>query len=115
MIACHQAMFVRLKQCPSYRQDLRYQGDLNWVMDILDHIDQKDILYISTDIVYFKSGGFSDHTIWNQLTEHLYLIYHRYGWWIILVRLPRLCRRYIGKWLRRWLGIESFRFWITTQ
>ena len=112
MIACHQAMFVRRTNCPMYRPDLRYQGDLNWVMDILHDVNQDAILYVAKDIVYFKAGGFSDNTIWQQLIEHLRLILQRYGLMTILLLFPRLCRRYCGKWLRKWLKVNTFRFWI---
>ena len=113
MIACHQAMFVRRQTCPSYRMDLRYQGDLDWVMSILHQLSPDNIRYIAHDIVYFKSGGFSDQTIFKQLQEHLYLIVSRYGLMTLFLVIPRLCRRYLGKWLRRTLQIETFRFWIT--
>lgn len=115
MIACHQAMFVKRQHCPPYAEHLRYQGDLNWVMDILHAINPSSILYLNKDVVYFKAGGFSDHTIFQQLKEHLFLILSRYSY-ITLIRLfPRLCRRYIGKWIRKWLNISTFRFWSVPQ
>ncbi|RAP32262.1 glycosyltransferase [Candidatus Marinamargulisbacteria bacterium SCGC AG-414-C22] len=112
MIACHQAMFVRREKCPHYLLDLRHQGDLNWVMDILDTVAEKNICYVDCDLVYFKAGGFSDQTILQQLKEHLYLIINRYGYTRLLLTIPRLIRRYAGKWIRRFLGIATFRFWI---
>ncbi|MAH80309.1 MAG: glycosyl transferase [Rickettsiales bacterium] len=115
MIACHQAMFIRREKCPSYRNDLRYQGDLNWVMDILHGIDEAAIFYINKDIVYFKAGGFSDHTILQQLIEHLALILERYSFFTLIILIPRLLRRYLGKWLRKWLTISTFRFWLKSK
>ncbi len=112
MIACHQGMLIRRDSCPTYDISFRYQGDLNWTMQILKQLKPEQVLYIPVTLVYFKSGGFSDHTIGQQLREHLYLIVSRYGYFMLLLRLPRLFRRYIGKWLRIFLGIETFRFWI---
>ncbi len=111
MIACHQAMFVKRDFCPNYAYNLRYQGDLNWVMDILHAIHPSNILYLNKDVVYFKAGGFSDHTIFQQLKEHLFLILSRYSYITLICLVPRLCRRYIGKWIRKWLKISTFRFW----
>ena len=88
-----------------------YQGDLDWVMTILDTLPPHRLLYMPKELVYFKSGGFSDQTIYHQLQEHLQLIYQRYGLFMIIYRVPRLLRRYLGKWGRKWLGISTFRFW----
>ena len=112
MIACHQAMFVKRSICPMYSDHLKYQGDLNWTMDILAIVKKEAIVYVPKALIYFKSGGFSDQTIFYQLKEHLHLIIYRYNWGVLLFRIPRLMRRYGGKWLRRLLGIETFRFWV---
>ena len=112
MIACHQAMFVKRSLCPMYSDHLKYQGDLNWTMDILSIVKKETIVYVPKALIYFKSGGFSDQTILYQLKEHLHLITYRYNWGVLLFRIPRLIRRYGGKWLRRLLGIETFRFWV---
>ena len=74
MIACHQAMFVRREHCPTYANHLKFQGDLNWVMDILFAIPKQTICYHPFPIVNFKSGGFSNQHIPKQLKTHLYLI-----------------------------------------
>jgi glycosyltransferase involved in cell wall biosynthesis len=112
MIACHQGMFVRLNICPNYNSKFKCQGDLNWVMDIFENLDKSEILYLNIDSVYYKSGGFSDNQLLNQLKTHINLIVSRYGFWMLIFRLPRLLRRYGGKYLRQTLGIQTFRFWI---
>jgi glycosyltransferase involved in cell wall biosynthesis len=112
MIACHQGMFIRRQLCPLYSDYYKGQGDLNWVTDILHNISKNRLLHIPIHSVYFKAGGFSDQSIALQLREHLHLIYKRYGILMILYRIPRLCRRYLGKFIRRSLGIQTFRFWV---
>tara|TARA_B100001989_G_C24515085_1_gene452647 strand:- start:124 stop:900 length:777 start_codon:yes stop_codon:yes gene_type:complete len=115
MIACHQGMFVRLKHCPLYNPDYIYQGDLHWTMDILNAISLDRILYFPYETVVYKSDGFSNQQLFKQLSAHLSLIITRYGYFRLIYTSPRLCRRYLGKWLRRLLNIETFRFWIKTE
>ena len=112
MIACHQTMFVRLSVCPNYNPKFKCQGDLNWVMDIFENLNTSELLYLNIDSVYYKSGGFSDNQLFNQLKTHVRLIISRYGFWMLLARIPRLVRRYAGKYIRQALGIQTFRFWI---
>ena len=112
MIACHQGMFVKRSICPSYSTHLTYQGDLDWTISILKSIPQSHILYIPIHTVFYKSDGFSNHHIYHQLQAHIKLILCHYGFWMLIIRIPRLVRRYLGKVLRKWLNIETFRFWV---
>ena len=71
MIACHQGMFVRRVHCPFYKESLRYQGDLNWTMDILEALEPAALLHVPEALVYFSSGGFSFRRLFKQLQAHL--------------------------------------------
>ena len=112
MIACHQTMFVKKKYCPTFDLNFPSFSVLKWTIILLQKLLPKEIQYIPTDHIFYKSGGFSDRIILPQLKEHLILIYRYYGLGMILWRLPRLIRRYGGKWLRNTLGIYTLRFWI---
>ncbi|RAP28270.1 hypothetical protein DID78_05250 [Candidatus Marinamargulisbacteria bacterium SCGC AG-343-D04] len=115
MIACHQGMFIRKEVCPFYDTRYYYQGDLEWTIRILFLLSQNEICYIPKDHIFYKNDGFSNQSLINQLKTHLSLIYKYYGFLMILYRIPRLFRRYIGKWLRKCLGIHTLRFWIKAK
>ena len=111
MIACHQSMFVRRECCPFYDEALRYKADLNWVMDVLWTVSEAELCYMPTVMVRYRMGGFSQRDVLLHLREQMVLVGRRYGWWVVLWRLPRYVRRFLNVFLQGFFGLDSLRCW----
>jgi glycosyltransferase involved in cell wall biosynthesis len=76
---CHQSVFVRKTVSPMYDTAYRYKAEYNWVIDIVDGIQEDTIKYFPVPVVYYSLGGFSEKGMLPNLSEFIQITRKRFG------------------------------------
>ncbi len=111
MIACHQAMFVRRSVCPLYNLDWVYKAEFNWLIDIMLSVAPDRVMVFPAPVVNYQLSAYSASLFDHQFRQYLQVVYHRFGIWTFLWRVPMFLRVFLGRKARGFFGVPTFRFW----
>ncbi len=110
MVVCHQSIFIRRTRCPLYDLKYRYKAEYNWLIDILLQ-DKLRMRYVKEPVVYYCTGGFSQKGFFANFVEFIGLVMKRFGYRAFMVNFLHYLRIILGFYLRKYLYVETLRFW----
>lgn len=99
---CHQTVFVKNQNLPSYSMDYQIKSDYKWVLDIVKKIDKEKIKKIDKALVTYKDDGFSTHSFYRNISELIKLHYHEFGLGQVILNTDDYAKR-AGRSLKKFI------------
>ena len=75
----HQSLFVKNKNIPNFDLTYKIKADYQWIIDIVNRLDDKEILYLPKPLVKYDIEGLSATALLLNLKEYIYLTKRNFG------------------------------------
>tara|TARA_Y100001980_G_C14410424_1_gene204189 strand:+ start:38 stop:787 length:750 start_codon:yes stop_codon:yes gene_type:complete len=92
---CHQTIFAHKDIIEYYNINFSIKADYEWIVKIVQKLNENEIVKIDDYLIYYLKGGFSTQNISNDLKELFILHKNHFGFLQVLKNLNIYIYRYI--------------------
>ncbi len=94
----HQSLFVKNQNLPDYDITYKIKADYQWVIDIVENLNDEEILYLPKPLVKYDLEGLSSTTLLLNLKEYIYLTKRNFGFFQV-IKNSRIYIKYLIKYI----------------
>ncbi len=80
----HQSLFVKNQNLPDYDLTYKIKADYQWVIDIVESLNDEEVLYLSKPLVKYDIEGLSATALLLNLKEYIYLTKRNFGFFQVI-------------------------------
>ncbi len=94
----HQSLFVKNKNIPNFDLIYKIKADYQWVIDIVQNLDEREVLYLPKPLVKYDIEGLSSTALLLNVREYIYLTKRNFGF-LQVIKNSNIYIKYLIKYI----------------